>query len=430
VLSLGSIAHLQYYFARTGLLDGKGGRLMKKKDPNDPSETSQYDTSLLSPILSDSSYSSIRRSSVLSATGTPEDSLVDSPADGEHEYYSEDDEDPAMLPPTVSTYNHRPIVVPPPPTIEELKMELTTALKNASKVLDEARELALSTPPSPRRRSDSDALRPIDSPNRSNNSHGWYEIQGMHILDVITLAIAAAKHYYTAHDQPTRLSAIKTERQIRKELLDVMDVLKRMATRNFAGGMRKQERETMEHWIENVWGMVHKEEEMERRERERRRSWTWLDDNLWDLPPPTGVHIAREYAFLKSMDSDSESLPDYAPLQIYTDVTGGEAYKPSAFLQSLQNGVRLVKLHNALVEHSKRRFGAIPTFHTDTAKPYRCADNLRFWIKAAELRWEIHLKVDVMGVVSNSSQKVWVDFETAVWRWARKVREELTAELK
>ena len=34
VLSLGSIAHLQYYFARTGLLDGKGGRLAKKKDGN------------------------------------------------------------------------------------------------------------------------------------------------------------------------------------------------------------------------------------------------------------------------------------------------------------------------------------------------------------------------------------------------------------
>ena len=30
VLSLGSIAHLQYYFARTGLLDGKGGQLAKE----------------------------------------------------------------------------------------------------------------------------------------------------------------------------------------------------------------------------------------------------------------------------------------------------------------------------------------------------------------------------------------------------------------
>ena len=29
VLSLGSIAHLQYYFARTGLLDGKGAQLAK-----------------------------------------------------------------------------------------------------------------------------------------------------------------------------------------------------------------------------------------------------------------------------------------------------------------------------------------------------------------------------------------------------------------
>ena len=29
-MCLGSIAHLQYYFARTGLLDGKGGQMAKK----------------------------------------------------------------------------------------------------------------------------------------------------------------------------------------------------------------------------------------------------------------------------------------------------------------------------------------------------------------------------------------------------------------
>ena len=29
VMSLGSIAHMQYYFARTGLLDGKGAQLAK-----------------------------------------------------------------------------------------------------------------------------------------------------------------------------------------------------------------------------------------------------------------------------------------------------------------------------------------------------------------------------------------------------------------
>ena len=34
VMSLGSIAHMQYYFARTGLLDGKGGQLAKNDGKN------------------------------------------------------------------------------------------------------------------------------------------------------------------------------------------------------------------------------------------------------------------------------------------------------------------------------------------------------------------------------------------------------------
>ena len=99
----------------------------------------------------------------------------------------------------------------------------------------------------------------------------------MHILDIITLAIRAAKMYYTAHDQPARLSTIKSERRIRAELLAVMEVLKRMATRNFAGGMRTEERETMESWVEGVYDMLSQEEAMEEAERKQRASWSWLD---------------------------------------------------------------------------------------------------------------------------------------------------------
>ena len=38
-MSLGSIAHLQYYFARTGLLDGKGGHLARSSSKKSQSET-------------------------------------------------------------------------------------------------------------------------------------------------------------------------------------------------------------------------------------------------------------------------------------------------------------------------------------------------------------------------------------------------------
>jgi hypothetical protein len=429
-LSLGSIAHLQYYFARTGLLDGKGGRLAKKKDPNETLDLSSLDTNLLSPTISDkdSSYSSMRSSPEVMALNIGEDAVVESPIEEEDDYYSGEDDDPSqMLPPTVSTYNYRPKPIPRTPTLEELKSDLTQALTAASKVLAEAKESKVATPPSPRRRSESDTGSAPESPNQ-----GWYELQGMHILDIITLAIRAAKRYYTAHDQPTRLSAIKTERQIRTELLSVMDVLKRMATRNFAHGMRTEERETMENWVEGVWNMLKREEEMEQREREQRRSWTWLNDTLWPSPSsPSEPCIEREFAFLKSIDPDAASLPEYTPLPSNSiSATQPESFEPSQFLRSLQNGVRLVKMHNAVVQKSKRNFGAIPTFHTDTAKPYRCAENLRYWIKAAELRWEVVLKVDVMGVVNGASFQAWEGFEKAIWKWTGKVREELSVELK
>jgi hypothetical protein len=366
----------------------------------------------------------MRSSPEVMALNIGEDAVTESPIEEEDDYYSGEDDDPSqMLPPTVSTYNYRPKPIPRPPTLEELKSDLAQALTAASKVLAEAKESKVATPPSPRRRSESDT---------SSLNQGWYELQGMHILDVITLAIRAAKRYYTAHDQPTRLSTIKTERQIRTELLSVMDVLKRMATRNFAHGMRTEEREIMENWVEGVWTMLRREEEMEQREKEQRRSWTWLDDNLWPSPSSTSEPcIEREFAFLKSIDPDAASLPEYTPLPPNSINTNqSESFEPSEFLRSLQNGVRLVKLHNALVQKSKRNFGAIPTFHTDTAKPYRCAENLRFWIKAAELRWEVMLKVDVMGVVNGTSFQAWEGFEKAVWKWAGKVREELSGELR
>jgi hypothetical protein len=420
VLSLGSIAHLQYYFARTGLLDGKGGRLMKAKDPNRGTlDLSALDTSFLSPKVvgsdADSSYASMGSSPELLATGGM---MVESPIQEEDDYFSGDDEDhPHMLPPTVSTYNHREKPIPRPPTLRELKDELQKALADAARVLEDAKRHKISPPASPSQIQSSDE--PL-SPASSNNNQGWFELQGMHILDIITLAIRAAKMYYTAHDQPARLSAIKSERKIRAELLSVMEVLKRMATRNFAGGMRTEERETMESWVEGVYNMLKQEESMEEADRKQSASWTWLD-NSWQ-----GREVEREYAFMRSMDPDSASLPAFQSI----DEIAADDELPTEFLKDLRTGMRLVKLHNAIVRKSKRPFGAIEKWHTDFVKPYRSAENLRYWIKAAELRWEILLKVDVMGVVHGTDRAAWKGFEEAIWKWCGKVREEITGELK
>ncbi|KAK0118997.1 hypothetical protein ONS95_007863 [Cadophora gregata] len=420
VLSLGSIAHLQYYFARTGLLDGKGGRLAKKKDTRGTLDLSALDTSFLTPrVLGsdvDSSYASMGSSPELHAQGLG-GMLVESPTQEDYDYFSgeeeEDPDHPHMLPPTVSTYNHREKKIPHPPTLEELKDDLQKCLDDAVKLLEDAKQNPTSAPPSPQKPG-SEPQSPAADDNR-----GWHELQGMHILDIMTLAIRAAKMYYTAHNQPQRLAAIKSERKIRAELLSVMEVLKRMATRNFAAGMRTEERLTMEKWVVSVYDLLSQEEAMEEAERKQRASWTWLDDS-WE-----GRNVEREYAFIKSMDPEAETLPEFQS----SDEVADEAL-PTKFLDDMRTGMRLVKLHNAVVRKSKRPFGAIDKWHTDFGKPYRCAENLRYWIKAAELRWEVVLKVDVMGVVSGTDRTALKGFEEAIWKWCAKVREEISVELK
>lgn len=422
-MSLGSIAHLQYYFARTGLLDGKGAQLQRKNKQNRGTlDLTALDTSSLAPRIvgsdTDSSYASMGSSPDLAASSfnIP---MVESPI--EEPYYSDDmeDADPDMLPPTASTYIHREKPVPRPPTIEELKTELTTSLEKAAEALNDAKNGVGQPKDTDAEAAESPRPKSSHHARHQSKSQGWFEIQGMHILDVMTLAIRAAKMYYTAHEHPERLDAIKPERQVRSELFGVMETLKQMATRRWAGGMRPDELAGLDGWIQSLFSMLTQEEDLARAERAERESWTWVGGD-W-----TGQEIKRELAFLASLEAvlGLDPLPEYTPAR---DAAADAL--PTPFLKSMQNGLRLVKLHNAAVKKSKRRFGGVTTFHVDTEKPYRCADNLRYWVKAAELRWEVHLKIDVLGVVYNSKPGVWVDFEEAIWKWCRKVREEISAE--
>ena len=42
---------------------------------------------------------------------------------------------------------------------------------------------------------------------------------------------------------------------------------------------------------------------------------------------------------------------------------------------------------------------------------------------------EVCLSVDALGTVYNSGPQVWQDFESAILKWSRHVREEITKEL-
>ncbi|KAA8644223.1 hypothetical protein EYZ11_004541 [Aspergillus tanneri] len=400
VMSLGSIAHLQYYFARTGLLDGKGGhaREWKKKKPEEV------------PRL------------LMTPNARFIDDLTESPTDEEAMDLGEDGIEEAeemMLPPTVSTYSIKTHYIPPPPDLAALRKDLCSALDKAEKSIEtlgsQKEPPPDMNPPrislSPEGVADPDDVAPPSTP-AEGIPQGWQEIRGMRILDVVTLAIRAAKIYYTAHERPERLASIKSEWKIRQELFNVLEVLKRWASRNFAGGLREDEQSSILGWMSNVRSMLAQEIQLEKQEASERKSWTWTGGD-W-----TGREREREESFLRSlMDSN-------APLPLWTAPENGSL--PTALLTRLRDGRDLVLIHNQAVRKSKRLFGEIKTYHEDVGKPYRCAENLRFWVKAAEIRWETKLELDVMGVVQGNSDEAWRKFDQALLTWCHAVRQELT----
>lgn len=400
VMSLGSIAHLQYYFARTGLLDGKTGRgreVKKKNGENVPRV-------LITP--------NERHMDDLVASPTE---MAD-PADLEPN--PDDEEGEVMLPPTVSTYSIKTHHIPPPPDLMSMRRSLQVALDKAENNIEAIEKGAEPAPREPVRTS----LSPGDIPEgmeeeSSKEAHTPQtkeEAQGMCILDDVTMAIRAAKIYYTTHPHPERLASIKSEREIRKELFHVLDVLKRWAARQFACGLRNEERDVIQGWISGVRTMLVREKALEDLEAQERENWDWARGD-W-----SGRERAREESFLRSLMPGGHTLPEWTPVE----ETASESL-PTPFLERFRDGRVLVQLHNIAVKKSKRPFGEIKVFHQDIAKPYRQAENLRFWVKAAELRWELRFQVDVMGVVQGNSEVAWKQFDAAMLAWCKTVREEL-----
>ncbi|KEF54790.1 uncharacterized protein A1O9_09232 [Exophiala aquamarina CBS 119918] len=368
VMSLGSIAHLQYYFARTGLLEGKGGQMARRK------QNGEYD--------------------IPKFTLAANQDVVESPIDDEAQAMWEaalEDGQEVMLPPNVSTYRHRSTDVAPPPDQKTMKRELVEALENALQAVESC---------------ESNLTHDGDQA-----SQGFHEIQGLHILDTTTLAIRAARLYYTLHPNPQRLNSIKSDHNLRKDLHEVMDVLKKCTSRNFEGGFREDERLSILVWVSDVGMMIDQEAKLEEADRHERRDWHWMDDKKW-----TSRESERDINFLLFLlngecESSLRSLRDEYP----------------NFFRNLADGKGLISMHNAAVKRSKRQFDYINTSHNDTAKPYRRADNLRYWLKAAELRFELKLKLDVMAVANQlDDPAVWSSFEDVVREWSRGVRAELT----
>ncbi|KAG9543377.1 hypothetical protein KCV04_g17046, partial [Aureobasidium melanogenum] len=272
VMSLGSIAHMQYYFARTGLLDGKGAQFAKPKKG-----VKQLDTNV-------------------AIYTTSEDGLVESPKDTNEEW-----SEPIMLPPTVSTYAYKEPNVPPPPDLPVLRQQLREALDDAQKVLQESAEGV--TYDDATREAIVESVRAPTNSDELPIAQGWHEIMGLHMLDIITLAIRAAKTYYTSHPRPQQLYAIQSERKIRGDLYEVLDILKRAAAREFRGGIKEEERIGITSWIDTINDLMSKEQLHEQEEQNSRAKCAWRHGD-W-----TGREREREWLFMSSFDTSPEPLP-------------------------------------------------------------------------------------------------------------------------
>ncbi|KAJ5047028.1 hypothetical protein J3E74DRAFT_446590 [Bipolaris maydis] len=320
VMNLGTIAHLQYYFARTGLLDTATGRIAKGRKPGSRTASGNEP---LSPGL-DAEFGVLSPGSPMS----------------EHH---------------MGEGFNNPIYVPPPPDMTVLRRELRESLAESMKHLHELEKGFSDIQPDGK-----------TAKNGGADASGWHEVQGLNLLDVTTLAIRAAKNYYTAHEEPQRLYAIKSEREIRKELYDTLEVLKRLAIRNL---------ETVFSHTKSLNSSSGRNVKSRRRVKRGRGA----------MATGQAKSGSEKFSFSRSFDETSaEALPEWT----------------------------------APTERTTR---------TQT-KPYRCADNLRYWVKAAELRWDIKLDVDVMGVVQGKDAEAWRKFDAAILQWSQGVREEITLE--
>lgn len=114
-------------------------------------------------------------------------------------------------------------------------------------------------------------------------------------------------------------------------------------------------------------------------------------NNDWVNPDVYGGNVfARYHAFLEAhRPSKSKRYPDYTPLP-------NPCLDKTEFLASLADGKLLCEIYNTIVKRSKRPFGFIDKIHEDTSRTYRATENLKFFAAAAKFRFE--LKFDEFNV--------------------------------
>jgi len=193
-----------------------------------------------------------------------------------------------------------------------------------------------------------------------------------------TSTIRLAQKYRTQ----VKNEGLEDEKRMRKEAVEVLVHLKRIAERD-GMDITTAEKAAINAWCKEVRMRVQKDDELRRGMWERATEWMegdWTGREWGISAKAISAYLDRYYLFLKQFDSSEPKLP-----------------KPSTsdFYDTIRTGTKLCLMHNACTHFSRRPFGLITRFHTDTTVQYRVTDNLRYFAKAAEIRWEVVLEWDV-----------------------------------
>lgn len=198
-----------------------------------------------------------------------------------------------------------------------------------------------------------------------------FELQAL--VDATRTAVRAARAYASQvtliDDKPLDLCS---DRCFRDQALDTLSCLQRASQKKDVRTVH-QAKEAVRGWLLDVHHRLDSEVQMD-----QQAALFWSEGD-W-----SGRALERCWHFLKFYDPSHDDLPN-------------PSYQKREFLEELRNGIRLVLIHNAFVRRSKRPFGQISRHHIDTERRYRATDNLKYWNKALEYRFQVTLADNASG---------------------------------
>ncbi|KAL1914718.1 uncharacterized protein VTP21DRAFT_7976 [Calcarisporiella thermophila] len=144
----------------------------------------------------------------------------------------------------------------------------------------------------------------------------------------------------------------------------------------------------------------------------------WLDEQCF-----ISDDLGRYRAFLEGNRQNQDSLEPPLP-----DPHEDKA----AFLASLCDGILLCQVYNQVVRKSRRPFGLINKIHTDTTRTYRAIENLRFFAAACKFRFDIAFRKEEFdaSAIARQTEQGLEQIEKALARFADTVIEELRNDAK